>query len=89
MSIPGIKELLRSNDQIVSGTKSEIIVRVLDCIKNGNLPRCPVCYGGRLKKIGSNYRCPGFHDDEHYRPCGYSTKSIIRPPWHFSDKMLV
>eukprot|EP00698_Gefionella_okellyi_P018441 TRINITY_DN551_c0_g1_i1.p1 TRINITY_DN551_c0_g1~~TRINITY_DN551_c0_g1_i1.p1 ORF type:complete len:201 (+),score=39.90 TRINITY_DN551_c0_g1_i1:296-898(+) len=81
LSIAELKEKLGSNDQLKGGSKPELVARVVDCKLNGCLPRCPQCGGGRLKASGSGYKCPGFHDDDHYRPCSYKTKTVDRPKW--------
>jgi len=83
MTIDQLKNRLKANDQIVGGTKGELISRIRDCIANGCLPRCPSCSGGRMKKIGGMFKCNGFYDDDHFRHCGHSAAvgSIPRPQW--------
>jgi len=51
----------RDNRQVVSGNKTDLINRVLQCIERGCLPNCPQCGIGRLKQRGSSesYYCPG------------------------------
>jgi len=81
IAIPDLKARLRANDQIVAGNKGELIKRIIACITNGCLPRCPQCSGGRLKHVGSIYRCPGYHDDEDFVRCDYATRTINFIAW--------
>jgi len=83
MSIDQLKSRLKANDQIVGGTKGELISRIRDCVAHGCLPRCPSCAGGRMKKVGGMFKCNGFYDDDHFRHCGHSAAvgSIPRPQW--------
>ena len=75
MKVPELKERLRANDQIVTGTKSQLIDRVADGITNGALPRCPRCGLGRMRvsKWGGFY-CPGGYDDDEYVDCKYKAR---------------
>jgi Poly(ADP-ribose) polymerase and DNA-Ligase Zn-finger region len=47
-TIPQLKELLRLNNQLVGGTKSELVARTADAMVNGPLPKCSRCAGGFL-----------------------------------------
>ena len=80
-----LKNLLRKNDQKVTGTKKEMIERVADGEVLGKIPRCPACFGGRLVfdyKKGV-YKCPGFYDDDHFVRCkaAFDTNFIQRETW--------
>eukprot|EP01083_Nonionella_stella_P073985 200412_1 len=97
-SVLGLKEMLKHNGQKVSGTKYELIDRIVDCQMYGNMPRCTECGGGHLrviyingKKYGHNgngrYFCPGFYDGDEYVAClwsGDQTK-ITREKWRDLD----
>ena len=83
-----LSHLLGINDQLKSGSKSELVARCMDRKMFGNLPRCPVCGGGKLKERGSGrFFCPGFYDDADYRFCGYSCAShqVQRLAWKDYD----
>ena len=81
-----LKALLRKNDQLVTGTRAELVARVIDRVTHGNLPRCPQCFLGRMKmQQDGTMACPGGYDDDEYKACGYLalTGSIERPAWRF------
>ncbi|XP_078595517.1 uncharacterized protein LOC144872818 [Branchiostoma floridae x Branchiostoma japonicum] len=44
-----IKTVLKLNDQAAGGNDKEITLRLADGILRGGLPRCPKCFGGRLR----------------------------------------
>lgn len=87
MSLAELKELLRNNDQLVSGTKGELTKRILECTKRGCLPKCTKCGGGRLKPSGSKYNCPGYFDDGDYMRCSasFAASDITFTPWTFTS----
>jgi len=91
MTIPDLKQRLQANDQIVGGTKGDLIERIADCITNGALPRCPKCFGGRIKKKGSGYFCPGSYDDDKFVSCSWTgtDSGISRPAWKTEAGKLV
>lgn len=83
-----LKELLRHNDQLLSGNKSVLVERVVDVYENGCLPRCPKCGIGRLKPAGisgTRFVCPGGYDDDAYVPCRYETANPTRPAFKIPD----
>eukprot|EP00039_Didymoeca_costata_P003663 m.68978 g.68978 ORF g.68978 m.68978 type:complete len:366 (+) comp12016_c0_seq1:233-1330(+) len=82
-SIPELKEMLRNNSQLVGGTKKELISRIVYCIEYGCLPRCQKCGGGRLKKNGRSFKCPGFMDDDEFQYCGFTSNGsdLTFPEW--------
>ena len=41
--------MLRNNFQSTTGTKDNIVDKCADGIVLGAIPRCPKCFGGRLK----------------------------------------
>merc|ERR1712157_390249 len=74
-TVKELKDLLRHNDQTMSGTKQILCERIADCKLYGILPRCEVCGGAaRLKLVSyisqfghggkGRYYCPGYFDDE-------------------------
>jgi hypothetical protein len=80
-----LKEMLKKNDQSMTGAKDDLIQRVADGKVLGKIPRCPKCSGGRPKfdyKTGM-YKCPGFRDDEEFRFCNkkYSMEELPREDW--------
>jgi hypothetical protein len=90
-TMPALRLLLRKNDQITTGTKGQLIKRILDCVEHGNLPRCPACGRSRLQKTATGYRCPGGYDDDEYVFCGFvaTRGEIKREPWQFETPGLV
>ena len=89
MSIEQLKSRLRANDQLVSGTKGDLVKRIKDCVANGGLPRCPQCNGGRMKASGGGFQCAGFYDDDHFHFCRFFTTSAVRPAWQTAPGELV
>ena len=89
MSVTDLKNVLKLNDCVCTGTKEELRVRVAWGIKNGVPKRCPSCYSGRLKlDIHGNYFCPGAYDDDHYVRCSYETSKPEMVPWK-KEKSLI
>jgi hypothetical protein len=91
-TLPELKQMLKKNDQITTGTKPKLVKRILDCVTNGALPRCPSCGLGRLKfSKGAGFRCPGGYDDDEYVYCGYTAAlgEIERPTWQFETPGIV
>ena len=85
MNVQQLKEALKLNDCIYSGMRKEELKRsVAINARKGCLGRCPVCFGGRLRrgKHGVVY-CPGSYDDTEFVPCSYvaTTKDITVVPW--------
>jgi len=77
-----LKEMLRSNDQALKGTKSELIAKVADGMALGRIPRCPKCFGGRLRFENGKYICPGYGDDEgKYHRCTFKSADVKREEW--------
>jgi len=84
LKISALKDLLRHNDQLLSGKKAELVDRVVDRYEHGNLPRCPSCGIGRLKptgQSGTRFVCPGGYDDDKYTHCFFSTDAPERTPF--------
>jgi hypothetical protein len=85
MTVDQLKALLQLNDQIVSGSKSDLVQRAGHQMVMGAVPHCPLCKGGHLRydiKTGE-YQCPGFHDkvEDKPIPCSFTTHTIHRKPW--------
>eukprot|EP01068_Selenidium_serpulae_P007449 Selendium_serpulae@DN4712_c0_g1_i2.p1 len=61
MTVDELKRLLKSNDQCVSGNRSELIERVIDRVIQGRIPRCPLCHNKTLRfcKESGRYTCRG------------------------------
>jgi hypothetical protein len=83
MTTDQLKALLKLNDQVLSGSKGELVQRAAHQVVMGAVPRCPLCSGGKLRydiKTGQ-YQCPGFQDDDKYVACSFTTQAIDRVPW--------
>ncbi|ETO36812.1 hypothetical protein RFI_00250 [Reticulomyxa filosa] len=59
LTIEELKEMLKHNDQKVSGTKNELIKRIVDCQMYGCLPLCTLCGSGRLRVLYVNSKSYG------------------------------
>eukprot|EP01116_Phalansterium_solitarium_P008753 TRINITY_DN22719_c0_g1_i1.p2 TRINITY_DN22719_c0_g1~~TRINITY_DN22719_c0_g1_i1.p2 ORF type:complete len:263 (+),score=67.64 TRINITY_DN22719_c0_g1_i1:894-1682(+) len=81
LSINDLKDRLRANQQLVGGKLPDLQRRVADCVVNGAMPRCPQCGLGFVKRSSNGYFCPGGYDDDHFAPCNYTCKLIVRPAW--------
>jgi len=81
LTVPRLKEMLKANDQPVTGTKSELLARCAEGAALGALPRCPKCQGGRIRFKAGAFICPGFMDDDLFRECDYFNACIARLPW--------
>lgn len=84
-TIDEMKNILRKNDQKVTGTKKELVERIADGELLGKIPRCPLCFGGRLQfnnKTGV-YKCPGYFEDVKYIRCkgAFDRDFIQREQW--------
>ena len=80
-----LKDVLKKNDQKVSGTKEELMQRFADGKVLGKIPRCESCGGGRLRfdyKSGT-YMCPGYMEDDTFVWCQkkFDISFIKRQPW--------
>ena len=79
------------NDQTTSGTKDDIIDRVLECVNGGGaIPRCPKCSKGYLRLEsppggagGQGYVCPGTYDGKKFLRCDFRApvSTLPRVPW--------
>lgn len=76
-----LKELLRANGQVVSGTKGVLVARAADGKAFGALPRCPTCHAGKIKFENGVYRCPGYMDDDTFMSCMFTADTVERNAW--------
>ncbi|CUI10906.1 Hypothetical protein, putative [Bodo saltans] len=82
-SLQSLKDLCKLNKQVMSGTKSELVQRCAEGKVLGQTPICPFCGGGKLRyeiKTGM-YRCPGYTDDDSYKPCVFLSGTVVRTAW--------
>jgi hypothetical protein len=94
LTIPALKSCLRANDQLLGGTKPELVDRCVDRKLYGSIPRCPQCGLGKLKvsyrqafghRGEGRFTCPGGYDDDAYQPCHYRAERVDRLPWKVTD----
>mmetsp|Transcript_10259 Transcript_10259/g.14072 ORF Transcript_10259/g.14072 Transcript_10259/m.14072 type:complete len:238 (-) Transcript_10259:332-1045(-) len=88
-NVDELKERLRDNDQVSTGTKGELQERIAECIVDGCFPRCPKCGLGKVKKDAKGYFCPGGYDDDKYKRCSWKSKNVDRPQWKVAKGNLV
>jgi len=91
LSLAELKERLKANDQVSSSsTKGELIGMIADFMTHGGLPRCPKCFGGKLKAaVDGSYFCPGFYDDEKFKVCYYKADTVDRVKWVPAENKLI
>ncbi len=78
-----LKDLLRKNNQKISGSKSELVERCSEGKLLGALPNCPKCFGGKLRfnlKTGE-YSCPGYMEDTTMIYCNFKSNDVKRNAW--------
>jgi len=88
LSVPDLKKRLTANDQVSSGSKPELQLRIADCVVNGSFPRCPKCFGGKIKQSGDDeFFCPGSYEDDHFVRCSWTGtgSDVKRVPWKNED----
>lgn len=81
-----LKDMLRKNDQAFSGLKmNELVDKIADQQVRGKIPRCPKCFGGKLRyDYNGGYKCPGYANDEgKFHRCSFTAKDgeITREAW--------
>jgi hypothetical protein len=82
LSIEQMKKKLGLNDQVKTKTKKQLMYAIADCLQNGCMPRCPKCFGGRVKRSAKGlYYCPGSFDDDEFVSCSFEAKKVDRPAW--------
>lgn len=49
----------------------------------GKIPRCPKCFGGKLRYNSHKmiYYCPGSAEDGDYQKCNFRSKDVVREKW--------
>jgi hypothetical protein len=85
-SLQSLKDLCKLNKQVISGTKGDLAQRCAEGRVLGQTPICPFCGGGKLRyeiKTGM-YRCPGYTDDDAYKPCVFQSGQVVRTAWQES-----
>ena len=82
-SIGDLKDILKTNNQKISGNKSELVERCADGKLLGAIPRCSVCSGGKLRfhALTGEYFCPGFMEDTTMINCSFKSKEVVRNAW--------
>ena len=82
-SIVDLKAMLKANGQVQSGTKGELVQRCAEGKVLGAIPVCPLCGAGKLRFDGKTgiYKCPGYQDDDVYRPCVFQSGAVTRTTW--------
>jgi hypothetical protein len=85
MTIPQLKDILRTNQQKVGGTKGELVDRCAEGSVLGAIPQCSVCGGGKLKfdLAKGQYSCPGYMDDDTFVFCHqkFAFDQVERTSW--------
>jgi tRNA(Ile2) C34 agmatinyltransferase TiaS len=92
LTIEELKSYLRLNNQLLSGTKVELLRRVADGVFFGALPQCPTC-GGHLHPEASSegdqplFRCRKLKFDR--EPCGFEilAENLVRRPFIGADQL--
>lgn len=80
-----LKEVLKKNEQSMSGNKDQLVQKVADGKVMGKIPRCPKCFGGRPRYdyIKGTYHCHGYRDDEDMVECDkeLTKEELPRETW--------
>jgi len=83
-----LKKMLSFNEQPTTGTKDELIEKILELSEKGAYPKCPKCNKSTLKSVFSEdeketYVCPGFFEGSKYTRCGFTAprETLPRLPW--------
>src|SRR3990167_971834 len=80
-----LKDMLRKNNQSMSGNKTELLGKVADGKMFGRIPKCSTCHGGRLAFDLSTgeYRCNGYYEDQAFYQCSavFQFSQITRDKW--------
>ena len=80
-----LKDILRWNRQMTSGTKPYLMTKVIDGHLHGRLARCSMC-GGRLKLVentGMDVTCSGVFDEDAavHIACVFKAPASEAPRW--------
>jgi len=80
-----LKEICKKNEQLVSGSKLDLVERVADGRTLGRVPKCSACGIGvlRFNQRSGRYYCPGFMQYNIWKSCGksFDGKDIQRLEW--------
>jgi hypothetical protein len=83
-TIVELKMILKKNNQVCTGTKTDLVQRCTQGKLWGALPNCSKCFGGKLRyniKTGEYY-CPGYMNDIDFVFCSFrATDGLTRNPW--------
>jgi len=74
-----LKNLLKKNNQVMSGNKNDLVERCAQGKLLGAIPSCPQCFAGKLRfnlKTGE-YKCPGYMDDTDFMYCTYKSSDLL------------
>lgn len=76
LKTPKIKEVLKRNNQSMTGKKEILLGKVATGMTFGQIPRCINCGGGRPKfdHLEGEFICTGYHDDDEWVSCSEITK---------------
>lgn len=86
MKVDELKKRLEDNEQVTTGNKKTLQLRIADCIVNGTLPRCPKCFTGRVRyKTAKSFYCPGAYDDDVFKRCSWKSSTVKRGEWKTAD----
>ena len=88
MSVDELHEVLRANEMLLGGSKTELVNRCGEGEQRGAIPWCPMCKRGLLHVRhraggGMLYECPGWFDNQArmYISCGFQSTHVERKPW--------
>lgn len=80
-----LKDILRKNNQSMSGNKIELLSKVAEGMMFGRTPKCPNCFGGRPRLDMSTgiYHCSGYYEDQNFFQCDstFEFGLLARLPW--------
>jgi hypothetical protein len=83
-NIKELKEILKKNNQVMTGIKGDLVERCAQGKVLGAVPNCPKCIAGKLRfniKTGA-YVCPGYMNDTDFVHCNFkATEGINRNTW--------
>ena len=82
MATTALKQILKTNGQVISGDKSNLVERCVEGKVFGALPLCPLCHAGKLRWDNKKEAaiCPGYMDDDTFRACVFEG-SVERAAW--------
>eukprot|EP01071_Lankesteria_metandrocarpae_P006609 Lankesteria_metandrocarpae@DN4423_c0_g1_i1.p1 len=82
-TVAQLKEMLKSNEQLQSGRKIDLVTRVSEAEILGALPKCPECGDAvvRWNSSSGEYSCPGSFDEDKFRRCKWKSDEVQRVSW--------